>query len=160
MSSPGVGDIAPDFTLTGTDGIFHLSDHRGRTVVLAFYPGDDTKVCTKQMCAYSDDRDAFEDLDAVVVGISAKDVESKQRFAEKRAIGIPLLADPARKVARLYGAKTPILGTARATFVIDADGVIRFHHDAFLGLSYLSPEDLRAASRRPETGGTSVRRAG
>lgn len=145
MSSPGVGDIAPDFTLTGTNGVFRLSEQRGHVVVLAFYPGDDTKVCTKQMCAYSDHRNEFAGLDAVVVGISAKDVESKQRFAAKRDIGIPLLADPARKVAALYGAKAPVLGTKRTTFVIDGEGIIRFHHDAFLGLSFLPPEELRAA---------------
>ena len=152
MSRPAVGDHAPDFELTGTHGSFRLSEQRGRVVVLAFYPGDDTKVCTKQMCAYSDRRDEFAGLDAIVVGISAKDVESKQRFAEKRGIGIPLLADPARKVAALYGAKAPILGTTRSTFVIDAEGVIRYRHDATLGLSFVGPDELRAAVEAARAG--------
>jgi peroxiredoxin Q/BCP len=145
MSSPTVGDPAPDFDLDGTHGRFRLADQRGRTVVLLFYPGDDTKVCTKQLCSYRDAWDELEGLDAVIVAISGKDVASKEAFAAKYGLTIPLLADPDRAVAARYGAKAPILGTKRATFVIDGDGVIRFRHDAALGLTYLAPEALREA---------------
>jgi len=145
MSSPTVGDTAPDFTLAGTNGAFHLADHRGQTVVLVFYPGDDTKVCTKQLCEYTDRWDDLSGLDATIVGISGKDLASKEKFAEKRALKVPLLADPDRAVAALYGAKQAVLGTKRSTFVIDGEGVIRFRHDATLGLTYLSADELRAA---------------
>ncbi len=145
MARPDTGEIAPDFTLDGTDGSFSLSAHRGRTVVLIFYPGDDTKVCTKQLCEYRDDWAELSDLDAVLVGISGKDLASKESFTAKHALTLPLLADPDRSVAALYGAKAPVLGTKRATFVIDAAGVIRFRHDTTLGITYLSSEDLRAA---------------
>jgi peroxiredoxin Q/BCP len=145
MSNPTVGDTAPDFTLAGTNGAFHLADHRGQTVVLVFYPGDDTKVCTKQLCEYTDRWDDLSGLDATIVGISGKDLASKEKFAEKRALKVPLLADPDRAVAALYGAKQAGLGTKRSTFVIDGEGVIRFRHDATLGLTYLSADELRAA---------------
>jgi peroxiredoxin Q/BCP len=145
MASPTVGDIAPDFTLDGTNGAFRLADHRGQTVVLVFYPGDDTKVCTKQLCEYTDRWDDLSGLDATIVGISGKDLSSKEKFAEKRALKVPLLADPDRAVAALYGAKQAVLGTKRSTFVIDGEGVIRFRHDATLGLTYLSADELRAA---------------
>jgi peroxiredoxin Q/BCP len=145
MASLTVGDIAPDFTLDGTNGAFRLADHRGQTVVLVFYPGDDTKVCTKQLCEYTDRWDDLSGLDAAIVGISGKDLASKEKFAEKRALKVPLLADPDRAVAALYGAKQAVLGTKRSTFVIDGEGVIRFRHDATLGLTYLSADELRAA---------------
>jgi peroxiredoxin Q/BCP len=145
MASLTVGDIAPDFTLSGTNGAFRLADHRGQTVVLVFYPGDDTKVCTKQLCEYTDRWDDLSGLDATIVGISGKDLASKEKFAEKRALKVPLLADPDRAVAALYGAKQAVLGTKRSTFVIDGEGVIRFRHDATLGLTYLSADELRAA---------------
>ncbi|MGI9117215.1 MAG: peroxiredoxin [Gaiellales bacterium] len=145
MSHPTVGDAAPDFTLQGTDGPFRLADQRGRTVVLVFYPGDDTKVCTKQLCEYTDHWSELSGLDAVIVGISGKDLASKERFAGKRGLKVPLLADPDRAVAALYGAKQALLGTKRSTFVIDGEGVIRYRHDATLGLTYLSADDLRAA---------------
>lgn len=145
MASPTVGDTAPDFTLDGTNGAFRLADHRGQTVVLVFYPGDDTKVCTKQLCEYTDRWDDLSGLDATIVGISGKDLASKEQFAEKRGLKVPLLADPDRTVAALYGAKQAVLGTKRSTFVIDGEGVIRFRHDATLGLTYLSADELRAA---------------
>jgi len=145
MASPTVGDIAPDFTLDGTNGAFHLADHRGHTVVLVFYPGDDTKVCTKQLCEYTDRWDDLSGLDATIVGISGKDLASKEKFTTKRALKVPLLADPDRTVAALYGAKQAVLGTKRSTFVVDGEGTIRFRHDATLGLTYLSAEELRAA---------------
>ena len=145
MPSPTVGDPAPDFTLAGTNGPFHLADQRGKAVVLVFYPGDETKVFTKQLCEYTDRWDDLSGLDAVIVGISGKDLASKEKFTEKRALKVPLLADSDRSVAALYGAKQAVLGTKRSTFVIDGEGVIRFRHDATLGLTYLSADDLRAA---------------
>ena len=80
---PAVGDEAPDFELEGTDGTFRLSEHRGERVLLLFYPGDETTVCTKQFCSYRDNAEAFGALGVTAVGISGKDVESKRSFAER-----------------------------------------------------------------------------
>ena len=149
MASPGIGDPAPDFELDGPDGTFRLSEQRGRTVVLAFYPGDDTKVCTKQLCEYSSHLDELTGLgEATVVAISAKDVASKARFRDKHGLTVPLLADPDRRVAALYGAKAPVIGTKRSTFVIDPSGVIRWRHDSTLGISFVPVDELKAEVAR------------
>jgi peroxiredoxin Q/BCP len=140
---PQPGDPAPDFALEGTDGEFRLSEHRGEVVVLLFYPGDGTAVCTKQFCSYRDRPDDFAALDATVVGISGKDTASKQRFADKNDLTVPLLADEDRAVAKLYGASAPLVGTRRAAVVIDADGVVRHRHVHTLGLDFVGVDELR-----------------
>jgi peroxiredoxin Q/BCP len=142
--TPQVGEQAPDFELEGTDGPFKLSEHRGERVVLLFYPGDNTPVCTKQFCSYRDRADAFAELDATVVGISAQDVASHNGFAGKYALNVPLLADVDGAVARSYSAVNR-LGTKRAVIVIDEQGVVRHRHDHRLGLDYQSVDDLKAA---------------
>ena len=144
-SSPQVGDPAPDFTLEGTDGTFLLSDHRGERVVLLFYPGDETAVCTRQFCSYRDRADNMAELDALVVGISPQDVESHHSFMAHHGLTVPLLADEQKKVAKAYGVAVPMVGTRRATFVIDEDGVVRFKHVNRLGLDYMDADDLRKA---------------
>ena len=142
---PDVGDAAPDFELEGTQGSFRLSDHRGERVVLLFYPGDNTTVCTKQFCSYRDNADAFGELEATVVGISSQSVDSHQGWSEKHGLNVPLLADEGGDVAKQYGAHTPIVGTKRAVIVIDEDGIVRYRHDHLLGLDYQSVDDLREA---------------
>jgi len=142
--TPQVGEQAPDFELDGTDGPFKLSEHRGERVVLLFYPGDNTPVCTKQFCSYRDRADAFAELDATVVGISAQDVGSHNDFAGKYALNVPLLADVDGAVARSYSAVNR-LGTKRAVIVIDGQGVVQYRHDHRLGLDYQSVDDLKAA---------------
>jgi peroxiredoxin Q/BCP len=143
-SSPQVGDPAPDFTLEGTDGPFTLSAHRGHRVVLAFYPGDETAVCTKQFCSYRDRAEDLAGLGATVVGISGKDVASKQAFQEHHGLTVPLLADPDRAVAQLYGVASRVLGTKRATFVIDEDGRIAWRKVHALGVTYVGVDELQA----------------
>jgi thioredoxin-dependent peroxiredoxin len=101
---PQVGEPAPDFELDGTDGRFKLSEHRGERVVLLFYPGDNTAVCTKQFCSYRDNAEAFGALDATVVGISSQGLESHLGFVEKHGLNVPLLADEDGSVAKSYGA--------------------------------------------------------
>jgi peroxiredoxin Q/BCP len=141
---PQVGEAAPDFELDGTEGPFKLSDHRGERVVLLFYPGDNTPVCTKQFCSYRDRADDFAQLNATVVGISAQSVESHEQFISKNSLTVPLLADTERKVARLYGAVNP-LGVKRAVIVIDEQGVVRDRHDHLLGLDYQSVDEIAAS---------------
>jgi thioredoxin-dependent peroxiredoxin len=144
-SSPHVGDRAPDFTLAGTEGTFRLSEHRGQTVVLLFYPGDETMVCTKQFCSYRDRATDMSALDATVVGISHQDVESHEAFTRHHGLTVPLLADVDHAVARAYGVSVPVIGTRRAAFVIDEEGIVRHRHVHALGLDFQDVDDLAAA---------------
>ncbi|WP_210494179.1 peroxiredoxin [Patulibacter sp. SYSU D01012] len=141
-SAPRPGEQAPDFTLEGTDGPFTLSAHRGRPVVVAFYPGDDTPVCTKQFCSYRDRADDLAALDAVVVGVSGKDVASKEAFAGRHGLTVPLLADPDGAVAARYGVTSRLTGTKRATFVIDADGRVAWAKVHAVGLTFVTVDEL------------------
>jgi peroxiredoxin Q/BCP len=146
---PQPGDPAPEFELEGTDGPFRLADHRGAKVVLLFYPGDETMVCTRQFCSYRDRSDELEQLDAVIVGISGQDVDSHERFTSHHGLNVPLLADPDRAVARAYGVARPG-HTARAVFVIDEQAVVRYRHVHALGLSFQTVDDLRDALKAAE----------
>jgi thioredoxin-dependent peroxiredoxin len=143
--TPQVGEQAPDFELEGTDGPFKLSDHRGERVVLLFYPGDNTMVCTKQFCSYRDRAGDFAALDATVVGISSQDLASHEAFAAKHSLNVPLLADVDKQVARAYDAFSARLGVKRAVIVIDENGIVRDRHDHLLGLDYQSVDELKAA---------------
>jgi thioredoxin-dependent peroxiredoxin len=143
--TPRVGEQAPDFELPGTEGSFRLSDHRGERVVLLFYPGDNTTVCTKQFCSYRDRAEDFAALEATVVGISAQDVDSHEGFTAKHSLNVPLLADVDKRVAKAYSAYGPPLGTKRAVIVIDEQGIVRHRHDHLLGLDFQTVDDLKSA---------------
>jgi peroxiredoxin Q/BCP len=138
-----VGDEAPDFTLEGPEGEFTLSAHRGGPVVLLFYPGDDTPVCTRQFCSYRDRADDLSALAATVVGISTGKVESKREFRDHHGLNVPLLADLGGAVAKRYGVFRRGIGTKRATFVIDGDGIVRAEEVHTLGLDFETVDDLR-----------------
>ena len=140
-----MGDAAPDFALPGTDGPFRLSVHRGRRVVLLFYPGDETPVCTRQFCSYRDRSEDMASLEAVVVGISSQDRDSHARFTAHHGLTVPLLADTDRAVARAYGVSRPVVGTRRATFIVDEDGTIAWCKVHTLGLDYVGVDELREA---------------
>jgi thioredoxin-dependent peroxiredoxin len=142
---PRPGDTAPDFELEGTDGTFRLSDLRGERIVLLFYPGDETPVCTKQFCSYRDRADDLAGLDAVVVGISAQDVASHRSFRDHHDLNVPLLADVDRAVAKAYGVAAPAIGTRRAVFVIDEEGIVRHRHVHALGLDFQDVDELGEA---------------
>jgi thioredoxin-dependent peroxiredoxin len=143
--TPQVGERAPDFELEGTNGPFKLSDHRGERVVLLFYPGDNTIVCTKQFCSYRDRAEDFAALNATVVGISSQDLASHEEFVAKHRLNVPLLADVDKQVAEAYGAYSSRLGTRRAVVVIDEQGVVSHRHDHLLGLDYQSVDELKSA---------------
>lgn len=135
--SVGVGDPAPAFTLPSTGGSeVSLSQFLGRPVVLVFYPGDDTPVCTKQLNSYNDDLAQFEALDAQVLAISAQSVDSHEKFAGKHGFKFPLLADTDKTVAAAYGTLGPIGFPRRSVFIIDAHGVVRYAHRAIAGLTF------------------------
>jgi peroxiredoxin Q/BCP len=143
--TPQVGEQAPDFELPGTAGPFKLSEHRGERVVLLFYPGDNTMVCTKQFCSYRDRAEDFDALDATVVGISSQDLASHEGFVAKYSLNVPLLADIDKQVARKYDAYSTRLGVKRAVIVIDEQGIVRHRHDHLLGLDYQAVDELKTA---------------
>src|SRR5919199_6006210 len=97
--SPQPGDPAPDFELEGTEGRFKLSEHRGERVVLLFYPGDNTPVCTRQFCSYRDRDAELAALDATVVGISSQSLDSHRAWSANNSLTVPLLADEGGRVA-------------------------------------------------------------
>jgi peroxiredoxin Q/BCP len=145
MSGPGVDDPAPDFTLPGTGGReYSLSEYAGQPVLLVFYPGDDSPVCTRQLTSYSADLAQFNDLGAQVLGVSPQDVESHEMFAERHGLGFPLLADTDKAVAGLYGTLGPIGFPRRSCFIIDAEGTVRYAHRAIAGLTFRPVGELLA----------------
>src|SRR3954452_341574 len=94
MAGPNVGDEAPGFELSGTGGqTYRLEDYRGKGVILAFYPGDFTTVCTKQFCSYRDDGDQLAGLGVELLGTSPQSVDSHERFIQEKGLKVPLLAD-------------------------------------------------------------------
>jgi peroxiredoxin Q/BCP len=157
--SVGAGDPAPDFTLAGTDGTdeghrdYTLSAYAGRPVVLVFYPGDNTPVCTRQLTTYTAEIDAFRDVDAQVLAISPQSVESHDGFsADHGGFAFPLLADVDKEVARAYGVLGPVGFYRRSVFVVDAEGVIRHAHRAVAGLWFRPTDELVAAVAAASSG--------
>ena len=144
--SISVGDQAPDFSLVGTGNVTHsLNAYKGRTVVLVFYPGDNTPVCTKQLVCYNNELAQFSELDAQVLALSAQDLESHEKFAAQHGFQFPLLADTEKSVARAYGVLGPLGIPRRSVFVIDASGVVRYVHRALVGVTFRPVEELIAA---------------
>ena len=142
-----IGDTAPDFTLTdGSGNDWTLSDHKGKTIVLMFYPGDDTPVCTKEMCSVRDHWSDYQATGAEVVGISTDSVESHDKFSTKYELPLKLLSDSQGKVRDLYGAKSLIPGrTGRAEFVIDQNGKLTYQKVRPIGLFRPSDDEVLAA---------------
>jgi thioredoxin-dependent peroxiredoxin len=145
MAKLKVGDTAPDFSLPGTGGkTYSLADYRGRKLILAFYPGDFTAVCTKQFCSYRDQGDRLEGLGADVLGISPQSVDSHERFTQEKSLNVPLLADEDKAVAKAYGVLAGPM-VRRAIFVIDEEGIVRHRKVTLAGLTYESVDDLERA---------------
>jgi len=142
--TPEIGKVAPDFTLpgiqlTGTEvsqSAYTLSQHRGQPLVLAFYPGDNTAVCTRQLCSYTSGLESFTGFGATVWAISPQGLASHEAFARKYGLAFPLLADEGLAVARQYGITLGGVGLRRSVFVIDASGVLRWKHVTLVGLTY------------------------
>jgi peroxiredoxin Q/BCP len=146
MAKVGVGDSAPGFELPGTGGrSYSLEDYRDRGVILAFYPGDFTPVCTKQFCSYRDDGDRLEALGMPMLGISPQSVESHERFAAQHGLTVPLVSDQGKRVAREYGVLGPGGYIRRSVFLVDGEGTVRFRHVALFGLHYQDVGDLERA---------------
>lgn len=161
MAKPDVGDIAPDFSLPGTGGkTYDLADYRGRKLILAFYPGDATTVCTKQFCSYRDQGDRLDALGAEVLGISPQSLESHEHWVKEQELNVPLLADEDLAVSRRYGVTgwlgplarfTELVDTPggryvmRSIFIVDEEGIVRYRHVSRTGSTYESVADLEQA---------------
>ena len=136
-----LNEPAPDFTLKDGDAReWRLADQRGKVVVLLFYPGDETPVCTRQMCSVRDRWADYQATGAEVVGLSSDSVDSHRKFAEHHDLPLRLLSDADGQVSKIYGARSLIPGkVARSVFVIDANGILRYQDVRPLGL--LKPKD-------------------
>ncbi len=129
-----VNEKAPDFCLTAdSGGEFCLSQQAGGKCLLVFYPGDNTPVCTRQLCEYRDGIESFADLGVSVVGISSDSLASHRSFREKYDLPFMLLSDPDLEVAKMYGCKGTF-GMKRAVFLVDEAGVVRYAHVEALAL--------------------------
>ena len=136
------GDKAPGFELADDAGeTFRLTDHLGQKLLLVFYPGDDTPVCTRQLCDYRDGVEAFAGLGVTVIGISNDSVESHREFKRKHRLPFTLLSDPDLEVAGRYDSKG-MLGMKRSVFLLDESGVIRYRHVETLALFRRHREEL------------------
>jgi peroxiredoxin Q/BCP len=145
---PRVGDAAPDFTLNGVPpGAYHLAAQRGKVVVLAFYPGDFTPVCTRQLQHYEAQRERMVQTGAVLWAISTDGLEQHERMAKSYALSIPLLSDEGGVVSASYGVRGMLGSAKRSLFIVDPEGVIRYSKEELLSLNYRSVDDILAALR-------------
>jgi peroxiredoxin Q/BCP len=146
VSKLKVGQRAPDFELEGVGGkTYRLEDFGDTGVILAFYPGDFTPVCTKQFCSYRDDGDRIEALGVPMLGVSPQSVDSHEKFTAKHNLKVPLLADTDKSVAKAYGVVGPGGMIRRSVFLIDENGIVRYRDVALLGLTFRDVEDLEEA---------------
>ena len=138
-------ELAPEFSLLNADDqTFSLSAHKGQKLLLVFYPGDDTPVCTRQLCDYRDGIEQFADLGVQVVGISADDAASHRAFREKYQLPFVLLSDPDLAVAEQYGCKG-LIGMKRGVFLLDESHHIRYRHVESVALFRRKRDELLAA---------------
>jgi thioredoxin-dependent peroxiredoxin len=150
--TPEIGQVPPDFTLPGIEltrsdiskSEYTLSQQRGQPIVLAFYPGDNTTVCTRQLCSYTSGLESFTGFGARVWAISPQGLASHEQFARKYKLAFPLLADDGLVVSKQYGIALGGVGLRRSVFVIDADGVLRWKHVTLVGLTFPSADVISA----------------
>ena len=144
------GQQAPDFTLNDGEGNrWSLGDQRGKTVVLLFYPGDNTPVCTAQLCSVRDHWSEYQATGAEVVGISTDTVDSHKGFAEKHSLPLRLLSDADRKVSEMYDMKSWLPGrSARGVVVIDKEGTVAYSKVQPISLFKPKDDDVLEAIRK------------
>ena len=145
-----IGEKAPDFALRDSDGeMWRLADKRGQTVVLLFYPGDNTPVCTKQLCSVRDNWVDYKATGALVVGISTDSAESHKDFAGKYDLPLTLLADEDGETLAKYGMKSWLPNrAARGVVVIDKNGIVRHHQVQALSLFRPKDDEVLAAIKK------------
>jgi peroxiredoxin len=144
-SVPDVGDAAPDFTLPSTRGTITLSKALEQgAVLLVFYPGDDTPVCTKQLCNYRDNLDLFRDLGVQVIAINPQSEDSHRKFADKHQLPFPVVADAGKAVCTTYGAINFLGMAKRALVLVGRDGKIKWRRTDF-PIFHQSAADVKTA---------------
>lgn len=144
-----VGDPAPLFSAPGTGGrSYDLADYKGKIVVLVFYPGDATPVCTDQLNAYNDHLNALKDLNSEVLALSPQDVESHEKFREDHDFQFPLLYDKGKEIGEMYGVVGPLGFYRRSVFVVNSDGKLTYVNRAMAGLSYPSADEISKAVKK------------
>ena len=148
--SVGVGDLAPGFSLEGAvndeRSTYTLSEHRGTPVVLVFYPGDASPVCTRQLNSYNENIGEFAGLGATILGLSPQSVDSHVKFScGEGGFEFPLLADIGKQVGEAYGILGPFGLYRRSVFVLDPEGVIQYAHRAVTGMTYRSTDEIVGA---------------
>jgi peroxiredoxin Q/BCP len=146
-----VGDTIPTFTLTDQDGkVFNSADHIGNhSLVIFFYPKDESMVCTKEACSF---RDRYSDLvkaGAIVIGINGGSVESHKKFQTNDRLPYPLLSDSGNKVLNAFGVPKQFFMTGRKTFVVDKTGKIAFTYNSSLKGSRHAEEALAWLQQHP-----------
>lgn len=140
-----LNEAATDFELLDDQGESRsLGDWQGQSILLVFYPGDNTPVCTSQLCDYRDGIEDFKGYQVQVLGISKDSVASHKAFKEKHQLPFPLLSDPELKVAEQWGAKG-MLGMKRAVFLLDKSHVVRYQHIESVAIFRRKKEELLAA---------------
>jgi peroxiredoxin Q/BCP len=155
-AAPDLGSSAPAFHLQDQAGAWHSSgDYRGKWLVLYFYPKDDTPGCTTQACEFRDNIFAFNQVGAVIVGISVDDVASHKHFAQEHGLPFTLLADSSKETAKSYGVLRSVLGlmeiASRDTFIIDPQGRVAKHYRSVdpKGHSLVVLADLKVLQGKP-----------
>jgi thioredoxin-dependent peroxiredoxin len=145
------GKKAPTFSLAGNDGKQHsLEDYKGKTIVLYFYPKDDTPGCTKEACGFRDQNAALKKSGVVVLGVSKDSVESHNKFAGKYRVPFTLLSDPKAEVMKKYGAfgkkmmyGKEVQGTIRSTVIVGPKGDV-VKHWTTVKKAEVHPEEVAA----------------
>lgn len=137
-----LNQLAPQFSLPSTEGgkVISLSEYSNQKILLVFYPGDDTPVCTKQLCSYATGFEEFTKLKVVILGINQDSLDSHQKFKSKYNLPFPLLSDTNGHVCETYGAKG-LLGTKRATFIINEKGII-IYEDFIFPFFFRNKDDI------------------
>ncbi|MDD2265611.1 thioredoxin-dependent thiol peroxidase [Sulfuricurvum sp.] len=128
-----VGTTAPDFCLSNQDDVEICSrDLRGKWIVLYFYPKDSTPGCTTEACEFSDAMDEYDDMGAIILGVSADSTKSHRNFIEKKSLGITLLSDPTTQMMQDYSVWAmkknygkEYMGIVRTTYIIDPKGIVK-----------------------------------
>ncbi len=142
-----IGQSAPDFTLPSDRGEISLSAYQGKTnVLLAFYPADFSPLCTNEMMCFAQDWSEFRELGCEILGISTDSVDKHQDFSKRLQLAFPLLSDTSKTVVRQYGVDS-VLGTRRAYFIIDKDGILRYKFVEFLPITKRENQELLTVLR-------------
>ena len=142
-----IGEKIKAFKLDDDKGMpFSINDHIGLSnLVIYFYPKDDTPGCTIQACTFRDEFEAFNDLNAKVIGISSDDAQSHAKFKEKYRLPFTLLSDVNNRVSELFKVKRDLFGLlpGRVTFIIDTKGIVRYKFDSRINIKKHIKESIR-----------------